>query len=71
MNNANVQLTSKSTPSYSVDPVCNMKVDSGNPPFRWRYRGVEYHFCAEVCLQLFQREPEKYLNADETTRSGE
>lgn len=71
MNNVNMQLNSKPSLPYSIDPVCGMKVDASNPPFRWHYHGAEYHFCAEVCVQLFQREPEKYLTADETMRSGE
>ena len=49
---------------FSVDPVCGMKVDANQPPFQWVFQGEEYHFCSDVCKQLFQREPQKYTEID-------
>jgi Cu+-exporting ATPase len=46
---------------FKVDPVCGMKVDPVNPPFRVRYKGEPHYFCSEVCKHLFERVPEKYI----------
>lgn len=63
MNGFGMQPSHNPDSPSSIDPVCGMKVDADQPPFRWLYKGKEYHFCSEVCKQLFQREPEKYLKA--------
>jgi YHS domain-containing protein len=44
---------------FSIEPVCGMKLDADQPPFRWVYQGTDIHFCSEVCKQLFQRELNK------------
>jgi len=41
-----------------------MKVDANQPPVQWVFQGQEYHFCSEVCKQLFQREPQKYIKVE-------
>jgi Cu+-exporting ATPase len=52
--------------TYEIDPVCEMKVDPDNPPFKSTYNGKTYYFCSEACKILFERMPEKYIKADET-----
>jgi YHS domain-containing protein len=49
---------------FEVDPVCEMKVDPQNPPFKILYQGKSYYFCSEVCKHLFERMPEKYVKTD-------
>jgi len=64
MSGFNMQSNSKAGSPSSIDPVCGMKVDANQPPFQWLYQGQEYHFCSEVCKQLFQREPQKYIKVE-------
>lgn len=45
-----------------LDPVCGMLVQPDSP-FRFRYRGVEYVFCSDHCLDTFKREPGRFLEA--------
>ena len=52
----------------AVDPICQMDVDTENPPGgKSEYQGVEYYFCAPGCKIAFDQDPEKYLsgNAEE------
>jgi Cu+-exporting ATPase len=44
------------------DPVCGMQIDPEHAAARSVYQGVTYHFCSTVCKQLFDREPEDYLD---------
>lgn len=49
--------------STAVDPVCDMEVDTSNPPGgQSNYRENTYYFCAPGCKHAFDQEPEKYLN---------
>lgn len=61
MSGFEMQPNHKQGSPFSIDLVCGMKIDATQPPFRWVYQGQEYHFCSEVCKQLFQREPNKYI----------
>jgi YHS domain-containing protein len=46
----------------AIDPVCKMKVDTGNPPGgQSDYRSSTYYFCAPGCKVAFDNDPEKYL----------
>ena len=55
--------------AFEIDPVCGMKVDPQNPPFKILYKSQSYYFCSEACKHLFEREPEKYAAA--SASSGE
>ncbi len=54
---------------FEIDPVCEMKVDPQNPPFKIAHEGKMYYFCSKVCKHLFEREPRKYVTA--SALSGE
>lgn len=41
------------------DPVCNMKVD--DTPYFIDVKEKRYFFCSEGCMQLFQNEPDKFV----------
>jgi len=43
------------------DPVCGMLVEPDNPQ-RFTYKGKDYFFCSPRCLELFQNQPERYLD---------
>ena len=50
----------------AIDPVCKMDVDEGNPPGGTSERdGTTYYFCAPGCKVVFDRDPAKYLEADD------
>lgn len=51
---------------YSVDPVCKMKVDPENMQIKVRYNGETYCFCSELCKRMFEREPQKYVESNES-----
>jgi len=47
----------------TIDPVCNMKVSEETVAEKSTYKGKAYYFCSALCKQLFDREPEKYVQA--------
>ena len=49
----------------AVDPICNMDVDTDNPPGgQSEQQGTTYYFCVPGCRVAFEKEPEKYLADD-------
>jgi Cu+-exporting ATPase len=46
------------------DPVCGMEVEEETAPGRYDFAGKTYFFCNPHCLELFKREPAKYLGPD-------
>jgi len=52
------------TTSISRDPVCGMDVDEikASAAGRMReYQGKAYYFCADVCRQQFDRNPDRFV----------
>jgi len=43
------------------DPVCGMNVDESKAAAIFLYKGKTYYFCAKVCKESFDKDPEKYL----------
>jgi YHS domain-containing protein len=66
MSSFNMQRFHATGQVFEIDPVCEMKVDLQNPPFKILYKGRTYYFCSEVCRHLFERVPEKYIKVNET-----
>ena len=66
MSGFNMQRFNAAGLAFEIDPVCEMKVDPQNPPFKILQKGKTYYFCSEVCKHLFERMPEKYIKVDET-----
>jgi putative intracellular protease/amidase/YHS domain-containing protein len=50
-------------PGHVLCPVCHMEVDPSTAP-KSVYKGTTYYFMGEGHKQLFDADPEKYLNAD-------
>ena len=49
----------------ATDPVCQMEVDTKNPPGgTWGNEGETYYFCGQGCNRAFQKEPLAYLSGD-------
>lgn len=44
-----------------IDLVCGMEVDTANIKFKTKYKGQEYYFCSENCLNHFKMNPKKYV----------
>jgi len=43
------------------DPVCGMEVSRTTAVDEFEYQGKKYYFCANMCREAFEAEPEKYL----------
>ncbi|MDY6874749.1 MAG: YHS domain-containing protein [Chloroflexota bacterium] len=46
------------------DVVCGMEVDPKTAPAQTEHKGQTYYFCAPGCKVAFDKNPEKYLNAE-------
>ena len=58
------------SPEVFIDPVCLMKVDSGNKDFMFTHRMRTYYFCAETCRKAFEGNPDKYMSTKLPKRKG-
>lgn len=47
------------------DPVCKMMIDEKNAVASSTHKGKTYYFCAKVCKEKFDKEPEKFTEKDE------
>jgi Cu+-exporting ATPase len=54
----------------AIDPVCGMDVFPGKTKLVAIYDGHSYWFCAEVCRDAFERNPEKYLGRKAVKHMG-
>ena len=43
------------------DPVCGMNVEESKAAATSTYGSQTYYFCAKVCKENFDKDPEKYL----------
>ena len=43
------------------DPVCNMTVDEQKAAATSVYKGTTYYFCAKICKEKFDKDPEKFV----------
>ncbi len=46
------------------DPVCNMNIDENKAAATSVYKGKTYYFCAKVCKEKFDKEPEKFITKE-------
>jgi len=53
----------------AIDLVCGMIVDEESAPAKTTYEGADYYFCATYCKEVFEREPQRYI--DGTKEWGE
>jgi len=44
----------------AIDPVCKMEIDEKSAKAKSDYKGKTYYFCALVCKQTFDKNPDKY-----------
>lgn len=53
-----------------VDPVCGMKVSLKSAQAESSHRGRKYFFCAPICKERFEQDPQKYARAQDDVRVG-
>jgi len=53
-----------------VDPVCGMTVDPCKTELTADYEDNRFYFCAEGCLNAFEKNPDKYKNAPSASKKG-
>jgi xanthine dehydrogenase accessory factor len=51
------------------DPVCGMMVEIATAHFTSEYAGTTYYFCAAGCKRSFDKEPQKYVQAESSRKS--
>lgn len=44
------------------DPVCGMRVSRSTAADELEYKGKTYYFCASVCREAFEADPEKFIH---------
>ena len=55
----------------AIDPICQMDVDTDNPPGgQSEHNDRTYYFCAPGCKVAFDKEPEKYLSESQGEHEG-
>jgi len=47
------------------DPVCGMDVDPKSAVCKSEYKGQTFYFCSPGCKKAFDKEPERYVKAEE------
>jgi Cu+-exporting ATPase len=55
------EMTSPSGKGRVTDPVCGMQVDA-DAPLQAHYRGTDYRFCSQHCLDAFEADAESYAH---------
>ena len=50
------------------DPVCQMDIEPEDAVAKSEHKGKTYYFCAEVCKQTFEKNPEKYAKEIESPK---
>jgi YHS domain-containing protein len=46
------------------DPVCGMMIEKKDAVAESEYQGETYYFCAHVCKNRFDANPERYVGRD-------
>ncbi len=50
------------------DPVCGMELTYETAQARSEYQGQTYYFCSLDCKETFDKDPEKYVQEQQTNR---
>jgi YHS domain-containing protein len=52
---------SEGEPTFSVDPVCGMKVEEGKEAGKTTYAGQTFYFCSTHCQKRFEESPGAHI----------
>ncbi len=44
------------------DPVCKTRLCPKTAPFSYKYKKRQFYFCKKTCLDMFKKNPDKYLD---------
>lgn len=50
-------------PKDVIDHVCGMTVNPATAADEYTYEGKTYYFCAPVCRERFESDPDQYLTS--------
>lgn len=50
-----------------IDPVCGMRIAEASAAATTHTKERTYHFCSALCRQMFERDPGKYIQAENET----
>lgn len=53
-----------------LDPVCKLEVEPGTAVASSNYQGRTYHFCSAQCKSYFDRNPSKYVKAEQKKKES-
>ncbi len=51
-----------------IDPVCGMAISLESAVEEVTYKGRTYYFCAQVCREAFEADPERYPHTPKPPR---
>lgn len=54
----------KEVREMAKDPVCGMMVEEEKAAATSEYKGKTYYFCCKGCKVAFDKDPEKYIEAE-------
>ena len=53
-------------PKDVIDPVCGMVVNPLSAPAESDFNGRTYYFCAPICRERFEEDPDQYVTRGST-----
>ena len=56
--------------AQAIDPVCKMTVDTETAEHTSEYQDNTYYFCAPGCKKAFDKDPSRYLGAEQSGQSA-
>jgi YHS domain-containing protein len=59
-------MADKEKPVCTVDPVCNMDLESLHGKFMYDFEDKTYYFCSEACRDEFVQQPKKFAKEEES-----
>jgi P-type Cu+ transporter len=54
----------------AIDPVCGMTVDPSTASDSFNYKGREFYFCSQNCLDRFKSNPEQHVGKTSIAQIG-
>ena len=53
-----------------IDPICGMEVEPSTAAAKHEHKGRTYYFCSVHCLELFKKDPERFLKPRQQHMGG-
>jgi YHS domain-containing protein len=52
---------SDGSPTFTIDPVCGIKIDVSKAAGKTGYAGEMFYFCSPACRRAFDEDPGRYI----------